>query len=83
MNSKKRQEQMQNAPFQFFPEDWFGFFSKLGWREREANYLADAGKKAGRPFPIPWFGKLLMMFASAEQKEKFRKMSAYVLLERF
>lgn len=81
MNSKKRMKELKNAPFQFFPEDWFGFFSKLGWKAGKVRYLSEEGEKVGRPFPIPWYYRILMLLASKERRQKGMRFAAYVLLE--
>ena len=36
---------MRNAPFQFLPEDWFGFFSAHGWRCKELRYLPEEAER--------------------------------------
>jgi methyltransferase (TIGR00027 family) len=81
INSKKRRQQMRNAPFRFFPADWFGFFKEHGWKVREIRYLPEESMRLGRRVPSPWYAKLFMPFMKAETKEAFRKLSAYVLLE--
>jgi len=52
---KPRLKQMKNAPFQFDPGDWFGFFSKHGWQSREIRYLSEESEKLGRRVPMPCF----------------------------
>jgi len=81
MNSKKRAKELKNAPFRFFPEDWFGFFSQRGWKAGKVRYLSEEGEKVGRPFPIAWYYRLLRRFASKEKWRKGMRFAAYVLLE--
>jgi methyltransferase (TIGR00027 family) len=82
LRSKRMRRQMRNAPFQFFPADWFGFFAKAGWNERETRYLPVESQRLGRPIPAPWWTVLLTRFMPAEKRESLRKLSGYLLLER-
>lgn len=84
LGGRLRQRFMRNAPFQFAPADWFGFFRKRGWRTREVRYIADEGKRLGRPIPLPlrwklWAG-LTMAFISPERREQRKRFAAYALL---
>ncbi len=76
---------MQNAPFKFAPEDWFGFFEEHGWRCREVHYLWDESKRLHRPIQLPLFLRLIYLirgiFASKEQRAAFRKFQGYAMLE--
>jgi methyltransferase (TIGR00027 family) len=76
---------MQNAPFLFEPEDYFGFFAEHGWRPAEIRYISEEGDRLGRPIPIPflamaWFA-LMSAFMSKQWSGARRKFAAYVLLE--
>jgi methyltransferase (TIGR00027 family) len=77
---------LKNAPFQFHPPDWFGFFAKHGWRCKEIRYLAEEGERLKRPVQLSRFIKLVLAirrpFVSAEKRAAFRKFAGYVLLER-
>jgi methyltransferase (TIGR00027 family) len=79
------QQKLQNAPLRFKPGDWFGFFAQRGWHAKEARYLPEEGIRLRRPVDLPlWmkvFGTFRGLFASKEQREHFRRFSAYVLLE--
>lgn len=79
--SARRRRQMKNAPFRFFPEDWTGFFLKAGWRQRDISYLVAESLKWGRAIPLPWWGRLLKVFASRKRIDDFEKFMAYVVLE--
>lgn len=74
-----RLEKMKNAPFQFFPEDWFGFFKVHGWRPLEINYLSDEGRKLKRPTPLPWWARIMLFFVGKETAEKRDRVTAYVV----
>ena len=75
---------MRNAPFQFAPKDWFGFFEAHGWRAREARYIVEEGERLGRPFPLPFLAKVGLAFAwpfvPRDRRKKMKRFAAYVLL---
>jgi len=79
------QRAMQNAPFLFEPNDYFGFFGEHGWRPTEIRYLWDEGRRLNRPLPIPWIAILRFaftsLFMSKQRRDARRKFAAYVLLE--
>lgn len=70
------------APFRFGPEDNTRFFEPHGWREREFRSAMEEASRLKREMPGAWFYKLLGRFASAKDKQVFRRFSGYVLLER-
>lgn len=76
---------MLNAPFQFRPDDWFGFFAARGWRPRFIRYFPDEADRRGRPAPLPWWIKLLSSvgsrFASPVKRKALREFAGYVMLE--
>jgi methyltransferase (TIGR00027 family) len=76
----RRKRQMKNAPFRFKPDDWFGFFEKHGWKQREIRYYADESERVGRAVPRPWWAWLLVPFTTARRREEARRFSGYVLL---
>ena len=80
--NRKQQQQMKNAPFQFNPKNWFEFFARLGWKDKEICYLAEQSEKLGRKMPAPWWVKLLMPFLRMGKDHPSKKFTAYVLLER-
>lgn len=53
LRTPKRMEQMKNAPFLFYPENWFEFFNNCGWYEESTKYLAIESQKLGRTPPTP------------------------------
>lgn len=75
---------MRNAPFKFVPDDWFGFFEKHGWRSERIVYVAEEAERLGRPIRLPGPWGFLMairaLLASPEQRARFRKFQAYVIL---
>jgi len=76
---------MQNAPFRFAPDDWFGFFRQHGWQARQIRYLAEEGERLHRPIPLPWPVKATMKIGSLLMSKKrwdaMRRFAGYVLLE--
>ncbi len=54
---------MRNAPFQFVPENWFGFFAAHGWQPEQIRYVSDEADRLGRPIPIPFLMKLWVKIA--------------------
>ena len=80
--TKKRR--MENAPFQFDPKDYFGFFAQHGWRSKEVHWVQDAAKRFGRPAPafVRRWSLLLGIFMSKKTREEMLNFMAYVLFER-
>jgi methyltransferase (TIGR00027 family) len=81
LKRRGRMHQMRNAPFQFFPEDWFGFFNRYGWRARETRYLGDASHTLGRTIPLPWWVTILRIFLRTKDRVALRKFTGYTLFE--
>jgi methyltransferase (TIGR00027 family) len=80
------QRHMQNAPFLFEPDDYFGFFAERGWRVGAIRFISDEGKRLNRPIPIPILGMalfaMLSLFMSKARRDAQRKFAAYVILEK-
>lgn len=73
---------MRNAPFRFFPPDWFGFFKPLGWIQRETRYGGEIAKEFHRKLPMPWFAQLLLPLLPKRFREESLRMAGYSILER-
>jgi methyltransferase (TIGR00027 family) len=77
-------KRMQNAPFKFKPEDWFGFFQEHGWRRKEIRYLAEEGDRLHRPMRLPIVLKIISdirrRFVSKERQAALRRFAGYALL---
>lgn len=82
INSRQRMERMKNAPFQFFPDDWLGFFRERGWVEQETKYLGEETVRLKRRPPAPWWATLLRPLIPAERFEEFKRMTGYTLFRR-
>ena len=53
LRTPKRLKQMKNAPFLFYPENWFDFFQNIGWNHIETKYFGIESDKIGRTPPTP------------------------------
>jgi methyltransferase (TIGR00027 family) len=82
LQTRYRVKQMQNAPFLFFPADFLGFFAQVGWMPKIIRYSSEVAKESGRKVPLPWFAFFFRLFASEASREKSRKLSGYMILEK-
>jgi methyltransferase (TIGR00027 family) len=53
LRTPKRLQQMRNAPFLFYPDNWFNFFKERGWIEIQTKYFGVESNKLGRTPPTP------------------------------
>ncbi len=81
--SPKYKNLLSNAPFLFYPAEWFSFFKKYGWIQKEILYLYDIAKEHKRPFPLPWWA-LPMKFIIGEKRmmKRISKYTAFVVFEK-
>ena len=82
LNHPVRAAKMKNAPFRFFPDDWYGFFKAIGWAKRETYYTSEIATEFNRKIPMPTFARLIMPFLPKKAKEELGRMTGFVLLER-
>lgn len=71
---------MRNAPFQFFPPDWDGFFLQHGWQRNQIDYFMDTAQRFNRMMPIPWWARLLVKMSNDEARQRMRTGMGYMLL---
>lgn len=75
---------MQNAPFRFRPDDWFGFFEEHGWVREDMRYLGVEGDRLGRQVQLPTLAALITavrgIFMSKERRDRFKNAAGYALL---
>jgi len=71
-----------NAPFRFAPPAGTDFFVPHGWREVEFHSSMDEARRLKREMPGAGFWRLFMWLYPKQVLEKYRRMSAFVLLER-
>ncbi|MCB0414175.1 MAG: class I SAM-dependent methyltransferase [Bdellovibrionales bacterium] len=81
LRNRRKNKEMENSPFQFFPNQWIEFFNNHGWVKKELYFLNEEAKKLNRPFPLPWWAKILHALAPKDELEKLQKMSGFVLWE--
>lgn len=77
--SGRRDERLRNAPFQFFPTEWFAFFRAHGWAPREVAHLAEESTRVGRAMPLPLWARIVLRFAPAEHVERHRRLAGYAV----
>jgi methyltransferase (TIGR00027 family) len=78
--SKRRQKMMRNAPFQFMPADWYGFFDRYGWKAKDTKYMAEESIKLKRPIPLPWIAVIFRPFIK-NNTEMYKRFSGFILFE--
>ena len=71
-----------NAPMQFAPEEGTEFFAPLGWREVEFRSTWDESLRLRRTIALAWLWNGLSRLRSKAVRERYRRMSGTVLLER-
>jgi methyltransferase (TIGR00027 family) len=76
---------MRNAPFQFAPADWWGFFETHGWRQKEMRYYFEEAQRRKRQLDLPWTMRLIYsvrgLLLSKERRDAFQKIAGYVMME--
>ena len=77
-----RAVKMKNAPFKFYPPDWFEFFKNVGWVAKDLRFSVDIATEFKRKLPMPMIGKIIFLFMSQQKREKASRMAGYVLMER-
>lgn len=80
LRAAARSRVMANAPFQFFPADWLGFFEHNGWVQKEMRYGSDVASRFRRQPPFPWWARILVKLASRERLQRNMRMSGYLLM---
>jgi len=82
LQGRRQSKKMQNAPFQFFPISWLGFFERNGWIPKTIRYTTEESLRLNRTIPMPWFAFLFKLFATKAVMEKSKKMTGYILFEK-
>ncbi len=77
-----RQLEPGEARFRFAPAEGTGFFAPLGWREAEWHPLWDAARRLRRTMRGGWLWNLLARLSTEKRREKMRRFSGMMLLER-
>lgn len=81
LQDPKRMRALKNAPFQFYPKGWMGFFEGRGWKLMQAQYYSDVSEKLGRPSPIPKVFKFLELLLGKRWTAPFKRVSGFLLWE--
>jgi methyltransferase (TIGR00027 family) len=71
-----------NAPFRFGPAEGTAFFAPFGWREVSFRSSLEEAHRLHREMRLAWLWRLMARVSPRKQREEFRRMSGYVLLER-
>lgn len=71
-----------NAPFQFAPAASTDFFAPHGWRVTQFRSSMEEAHRLNREMRGMWLWRFLGRLSSKRKQEEFRRMSAFVLLER-
>lgn len=82
LQSTVRAAKMKNAPFRFYPPDWFGFFKDIGWIEKETRFSAEIAIEFKRKMPMPLIGRMMYFLMPKKIKEQMSRMSGYTVLQR-
>ena len=70
------------APLKFAPEEGVEFFRPFGWREREYRSTFEEAKRLRRQMRLAWLFRLIFALSSRARRERARRFSGIVLLER-
>jgi hypothetical protein len=71
-----------NAPFKFGPAEGLDFFRPAGWQPATVRWGSDESRRLKREMRGMWLWRLIARLYPAEKRERFRRISAYALLER-
>lgn len=82
LKDPKRMKALRNAPFQFYPEDWMGFFEERGWHLKQSQFYTEISEKLGRPTPMPKFFNFFELVMGKKWAAPFKQMSGFLLWER-
>ena len=82
LKSTLKTAKMKNAPFRFFPDNWYKFFAGLGWHAQETQYSSSIAAEFKRPLPMPLLVKLLLPLMSKKVRDQATRMTGFVLLKR-
>ena len=73
---------MKNAPFRFYPEDWYGFFRARGWSPQESRYSAEIALEMKRRPPMPWWATVAFRLMPKQARQEALRMTGYMVSER-
>lgn len=70
------------APFRFAPAEGTEFFRPYGWREAEFRSTWEEAQRLDRKMKGAWLSDLIVRLSRGKTRERFRRFSGIVLLER-
>jgi methyltransferase (TIGR00027 family) len=70
------------APFRFGPAEGTAFFAPFGWREVAFRSSLEEAHRLRREMRLAWLWRLMARVSPKKQREEYRRMSGFVLLER-
>jgi methyltransferase (TIGR00027 family) len=80
--SRRRRQQMANAPIKFRPTDWRGFFAACGWAPKQIRFLVAEAERHRRPPPVPRWMMLLLRIVFRNRRAAMRENYGFALMER-
>jgi methyltransferase (TIGR00027 family) len=82
LKNPKRMNVLRNAPFQFYPEDWMGFFEKRKWHLVQSRFFNEISENLGRPTPMPKIFIFFELLMGKKWAAQFKQMSGFLLWKR-
>lgn len=82
LQAAAREGELKNSPFKFFPEEWYPFFAKYGWREKETRYISEIASEFKRTMPLPLFARIILALVPEKARAKALQSSGFVTFER-
>lgn len=70
------------SPFQFAPEEGTEFFRPYGWREAEYRSVWEEAQRLKRTMKLAWLWNAIGRFYPKRARDRFRRFSGFVRLER-
>ena len=82
LKAAAKQGGLKNSPFKFFPDEWYPFFARFGWVEKETRYLSDIAAEFNRAMPMPALARIVLKLLPKRTKERALRSSGFVIFER-
>lgn len=82
LQSAAREGELKKTPFKFFPENWYPFFAKFGWIEKETRFISEIANEFNRTMPMPLIGRIIVKLLPKGVREKALRSSGFVLFKR-
>jgi methyltransferase (TIGR00027 family) len=82
LQQSRKMEAMKNAPFRFYPDDWFGFFKGVGWVPKETRYKGEIAREFKRMPPMPFIVRLVFFMLPKKVRQEAGRMTGFVIFEK-